>query len=213
MFEKFNEAARRALFFSRYEAGRLGQSRIDTEHLLLGILREADPATTELWRAFSLDPHEVRGRYTSVVDKLTGSAELPLSEEMMRVLRYAVEEAESLDHRYVTPSHLVLAILREPECAAAQLLVSYSVEYELVREVVRVFKEHAAVERHAPLALRESHDELLTRLGEPMRATRQSVVLAIMDALAASGIARARFASIEEFQRELHAALSARWPP
>jgi ATP-dependent Clp protease ATP-binding subunit ClpA len=213
MFEKFNEAARRALFFSRYEAGRLAQSRIDTEHLLLGILREADPATTELWSAFSFDPHEVRGRYPSVVVKVTESAALPLSEEMTRILRYAVEEAELRDDRYVTPSHLVLAILREPQCAAAQLLAPYGVAYELVREVVRVFKEHAAVEQHAPLVLRESHDELLARLGEPMRTTRQSVALAIMDALAASGIGRVRFASMEEFQRELHAAFSARWPP
>ena len=37
MFEKYNEKARRALFFARYEASKLGSRVIETEHVLLGI--------------------------------------------------------------------------------------------------------------------------------------------------------------------------------
>jgi ATP-dependent Clp protease ATP-binding subunit ClpC len=39
MFEKYNEKARRALFFARYEASKLGSRVIESEHILLGILR------------------------------------------------------------------------------------------------------------------------------------------------------------------------------
>jgi ATP-dependent Clp protease ATP-binding subunit ClpA len=40
MFEKYTEKARRVIFFARYEASQFGQPYIETEHLMLGILRE-----------------------------------------------------------------------------------------------------------------------------------------------------------------------------
>src|SRR5271163_3661203 len=40
MFERYTEKARRAIFFARYEASQYGSTTIETEHLLLGILRE-----------------------------------------------------------------------------------------------------------------------------------------------------------------------------
>lgn len=43
MFERYTEKARRVIFFARYEASQYGSPYIDTEHALLGLLRE-DPA-------------------------------------------------------------------------------------------------------------------------------------------------------------------------
>jgi ATP-dependent Clp protease ATP-binding subunit ClpC len=40
MFERYTEKARRIIFFGRYEASRFGSPYIETEHLLLGLLRE-----------------------------------------------------------------------------------------------------------------------------------------------------------------------------
>jgi len=40
MFERYTEAARRVIFFARYEASQYGSAVIDTEHLLLGLVRE-----------------------------------------------------------------------------------------------------------------------------------------------------------------------------
>ena len=40
MFERYTEKARRTIFFARYEASQFGCSHIETEHLLLGVLRE-----------------------------------------------------------------------------------------------------------------------------------------------------------------------------
>ena len=41
MFERYNERARRTIFFARYEASSLGSSYIETEHILLGLVRES----------------------------------------------------------------------------------------------------------------------------------------------------------------------------
>ncbi len=40
MFERYTEKARRTIFFARYEASLFGSPYIETEHLLLGLLRE-----------------------------------------------------------------------------------------------------------------------------------------------------------------------------
>jgi ATP-dependent Clp protease ATP-binding subunit ClpA len=40
MLERFTERARRVIFFARYEASRFGSPYIESEHLLLGIVRE-----------------------------------------------------------------------------------------------------------------------------------------------------------------------------
>jgi ATP-dependent Clp protease ATP-binding subunit ClpC len=47
MFERYTEKARRVIFFARYEASMFGSSYIETEHVLLGLLRE-DPALTSV---------------------------------------------------------------------------------------------------------------------------------------------------------------------
>ncbi len=49
MFERYTEKARRVISFARYEASQSGSPYIETEHLLLGLLRE-DKALLTLGR-------------------------------------------------------------------------------------------------------------------------------------------------------------------
>ena len=49
MFEKFTEKAKRILFLARYEASQQGSSEIETEHILLGMLKESEETTRELF--------------------------------------------------------------------------------------------------------------------------------------------------------------------
>jgi ATP-dependent Clp protease ATP-binding subunit ClpC len=49
MFERYTERARRVLFFARYEASQLGSISIETEHLLLGLIREGKGLTSRIF--------------------------------------------------------------------------------------------------------------------------------------------------------------------
>ena len=49
MFEKFTEKAKRVLFLARYEASQSGSKVIGTEHILLGLLKEGEEITRELF--------------------------------------------------------------------------------------------------------------------------------------------------------------------
>ena len=91
MFEKFNEKARRALFFARYEASKLGSRVIESEHVLLGILREGEETVTELFRDLRRADHvaEPNRRQASVriAHRLRGSCSRHGDSQSRPVLR------------------------------------------------------------------------------------------------------------------------------
>jgi len=124
MFERYTEKARRVIFFARYEASEFGSPYIETEHLLLGLVRE-DNALTSRFLPSAAPVESIRERVravTPVREKLPTSVDLPLSEESKRVLAYAAEEAEQLGHQHIGTEHLLLGLLREENCLAATLL-------------------------------------------------------------------------------------------
>ncbi|HEX9460505.1 MAG TPA: Clp protease N-terminal domain-containing protein, partial [Thermoanaerobaculia bacterium] len=79
MFEKYNEKARRALFFARYEASKLGSRVIESEHILLGVLREGEEIIKEIFSRFNVKPEQIRREVEGdrpFVDRISSSAEL-----------------------------------------------------------------------------------------------------------------------------------------
>ncbi len=139
MFERYTEKARRVIFFARYEASMFGAAAIEPEHLLLGLIRE-DRA---LLNAFVADGRvkledvrkEVEKR-TEFREKISTSVELPLAQETKRVLAYAHEESDRLQHRHIGTEHLLLGLLREEHCVAAEVLAAMGVTLYAVREGV-----------------------------------------------------------------------------
>jgi hypothetical protein len=122
MFERYTEKARRAIFFSRYEASQFGSGYIETEHLLLGLIRENK--SLHRWMP-KTTPEAIRKRVearTSKAEPMATSVDLPLSPESKRVLKLALDEADRLAHRHIGTEHLFLGILGMEGCFAAQLL-------------------------------------------------------------------------------------------
>ena len=86
MFDRFSEKARRAIFFARYEAGRMGNSYIEGEHLLLGLLRE-DRVLISLLRIPSGE--DLRAKIEGKLrceESIAMSVDMPLSHECNRAL-------------------------------------------------------------------------------------------------------------------------------
>src|SRR5215510_1678613 len=141
MFERYTEKARRVIFFGRYEASQFGSPYIETEHLLLGILREDKILVNRLKLASAEGGIEgIRQqieRHSVVREKIPTSLDLPLSNEGKRILAYAAEEAERLAHKHIGVGHLLLGMLREEKCFAAELLRQRGVQLSSVREVVK----------------------------------------------------------------------------
>jgi len=145
MFERFNEHVRRSLFFARYEASRSSSRSIGSEHLLLGMLREADPVMTDLIERLDVDVRTLRDELLGdrvSVERVSTSPDLPLAEETKKALAFAVHEAESMGHGAVGTEHLMLGLLRAEGCSAAQYLTAHGFDlFQLREEVVRHGRE------------------------------------------------------------------------
>src|SRR3989449_4366523 len=136
MFERYTEKARRVIFFARYEASQFGSPYIETEHLLLGLLREDKQLTNRFLRSHaSIESirKQIEGR-TMIRDKVSTSVDLPLSQECKRVLNYAAEEAERLSHKHIGTEHLLLGLLREEKSFAAEILHERGLRLSTLRE-------------------------------------------------------------------------------
>lgn len=136
MFERYTEKARRVIFFARYEASQFGQPFIETEHILLGLLREDKGLTNRFLHTYGGVEEAIRmeiAKHTVIREKTSTSIDLPLSNESKRVLAYAAEEAEHLGHKHVGTEHLLLGLLREEDCLAVQILKERGITLEAAR--------------------------------------------------------------------------------
>jgi uncharacterized damage-inducible protein DinB len=163
MFERYTEKARRVIFFARYEASQFGSPYIETEHLLLGLLREDKALTSRFLRSGApLDSilKQIQDQ-TPVREKTSTSVDLPLSPESTRVLAYAAEEAELLAHKHIGTEHLLLGLLREEKCFAAAMLHERGLQLPAIREeLVRVAHENVQ-RREVSLELKTYAQQLM----------------------------------------------------
>ena len=122
MFERYTEQARRVIFFARYEASNYGSPCIETEHILLGLLREDKEIFRLLPRVDAESIRKLVEAKSQGRKSISTAVDLPLSDESKRVLKYAAEEADRLNHKHIGTEHLLPGLLRETSCFAANLL-------------------------------------------------------------------------------------------
>ncbi len=164
MFERYTERARRVIFFARYEASQLGSGAIETEHLLLGLIREGKGLTSRLFAKGHLSMDQIRkdveGR-SPYREKVSTSLDIPLSGESKRVLGHAAEEAERLLHNYIGTEHILLGLMREERSTAATILAEKGMRLAGAREdIVALLSEKATAgkSKETPLLSEFSRD-------------------------------------------------------
>jgi len=135
MFERYTERARRVIFFARYEASQYGSPYIETEHLLLGLLRE----DRVLVKRFLGEVNAEEGirteieRHITLKERISTSVEVPLTIESTRVLKMAAEEADRLGHRHVGTEHILLGLLGVEASLAGKILQAKGVKVATLR--------------------------------------------------------------------------------
>jgi Clp amino terminal domain, pathogenicity island component len=134
MFERYTEKARRVIFFARYEASEFGTPVIDTEHLLLGLVRE-ETLVCSRWVPRA-NPEAIRGAvesWTQRRTKIATNIDMPLSQACKSLLHHAKDEADRLNSKHIGTEHLLLGLLQE-ECKASHLLRERGADVDKLRE-------------------------------------------------------------------------------
>jgi len=166
VFERYTEKARRVIFFARYEASQYGSPYIETEHLLLGLMREDKQLANRFLRqqgSIESIRKEIEARIT-IRERISTSVEVPLSAECKRILNMASEEAERLGHKHVGTEHLLLGILREEKCFGAEILMERGLRLSTLREeLARTSTEKTAAARPKETSLLAEFSRDLTQ--------------------------------------------------
>jgi len=140
MFERYAEASRRTLFFSRYEASESGSLEIEPAHILLGLLRDKSGLTRSIFARAGLShesaSEEIRAR-AGMREKIPTSIEIAFSPAVKRILNRAMREADDLHHTAIGTEHLLLATLHENDPVTAPLFERHGFTLDATRETIR----------------------------------------------------------------------------
>jgi len=139
MFERFTDRARKVMALANQEAQRFNHEYIGTEHILLGLVKEASGVGANVLKNLDVDIKKLRLEIEKLVKSgpdMVTMGKLPQTPRAKKVIEYAIEEARALNHNYVGTEHILLGLLRETEGIAAQVLMNIGLKLEDVRQEV-----------------------------------------------------------------------------
>ena len=140
MKENFSKRVQLIIKQSKEEAIRLGHSYVGSEHLLLGLLKENSGVGKKVLEVYDIDPDEMVTMIEDMIKTSGGTmtlGHLPLTRRAERILRNAFSEASTRGETVADDEHLLLAMLRESEGIAFEILKSFSLDYDTISDLVK----------------------------------------------------------------------------
>lgn len=149
MDNQFTQRVSEILLFSKEESDRLGNNYVGTEHLLLGIIREGDNKAVSILQSLYVDlkklklilEDELRGQVASPVRENFFGSDKDLDKKASKVMKLSILEAKLLKSPEVDTEHVLLAIMKDNENKAAEILESQEVTYRKVMDRLVPHKE------------------------------------------------------------------------
>ena len=136
----FTDRVKKVMQLAREESVRLGSDYVGTEHLLLGLIREGDGVAINVIRSLNVDleelAKEVERSVTTSGGMMTIGQMIPFTPRAKKVLEVAAQEARAMGHRYIGTEHLLLALVKDDDSVAANVLTALNIEYDRVKEEV-----------------------------------------------------------------------------
>ena len=136
MFNKFTERAQKVLVYAQEEAQQLKHGYVGTEHILLGILKEQDGVCKKSLNDMKISSEGVKKlvlEYEGEGDVEMRRNEIPLTPRTKRLIELSLLEARNLNHNYISPEHILLALIREEEGVAYTILANLGADFNKLR--------------------------------------------------------------------------------
>lgn len=136
---RFNERTEKVLFYAKEEAQMFQHGYIGTEHILLGILKEENGISKKILNNLGITIDAVRNliaEYEGKGDIDLYRNEVPLTPRTKRLLEISALEATNLNHNYISPEHILLALIREGEGVAFTILGNLNADFDRLRKEI-----------------------------------------------------------------------------
>ena len=133
MNNMFTDGVKRVMQLAREESARLGHNYIGTEHLLLGIIKDGKGKAVTVLTNLGLNLETVKQSIEDYVATSGGTmtiGEVPFTPRAKQILEVAANEAKEMKTQFVDIEHLLLALLKDKEGVAAQILAAFGVDYK-----------------------------------------------------------------------------------
>jgi len=131
--------------YAREEAIRLNHDYIGSEHLLLGLIREGEGVAIEILKNLGCDLDEIKKAIEDMVKSTADTmtiGNLPLTKRAEKILKMTYIEAKNFKSNIIGTEHLLLSLCKEKDGVAAQVLLSFDVDYDSVRkELESIFQD------------------------------------------------------------------------
>lgn len=137
-FTGFTEKANRALNKAVQAAESMGHTYIGSEHLLLGLLSDKTTVAGAVLAARHIQYDNIENYIKQAVGVGVPTELVPddFTPRSKRIIETAVQLARGMGQALVGTEHVLLAIVREPDCMAAQMLAQSGVSLqEIVNDV------------------------------------------------------------------------------
>ncbi|UYG16644.1 ATP-dependent Clp protease ATP-binding subunit [Brachybacterium huguangmaarense] len=138
MFERFTDRARRVVVLAQDEARLLNHNYIGTEHILLGLIHEAEGVGAKALEALGVTLEAAREQVRDIIGEgnQAPTGHIPFTPRAKKVLELSLREALQLGHNYIGTEHILLGLLREGEGTAVKVLTRLKAEPSAVRQEV-----------------------------------------------------------------------------
>ncbi len=139
MFDKFTNRAKQVIKLAKKEAQRLNHNYLGTEHILLGLMKLGQGIAVNVLRNLGLEYETLRTEIERLVGfgpEIQVYGDPALTGKVKKAFEFANEEASSLNHNYVGTEHLLLALLRQTDGVAAQVLENLNTNLKEIRKEI-----------------------------------------------------------------------------
>ncbi|MBL0332436.1 MAG: ATP-dependent Clp protease ATP-binding subunit [Chlorobiota bacterium] len=171
MANNFSNRVNDVIRLSREEALRLGHDYIGTEHLLLGIIREGEGIAVKILRNLGGDLFRIKKAIEETVRSTGGTptiGNIPLTKQAERVLKITGLEATMYKSDIIGTEHLLLALLRDDDNIASQILAQFTITYDSVKQELsqihsgKSTSQSTSTSTGQPKSSRERHERVKT---------------------------------------------------
>ncbi len=136
MKNNFSSRVQLVVKLSQEEAIRLGHDYIGTEHLLLGLIREGEGVAVKVLKNLGVELEKLKRTIEDMVKPTTENTVIgnpPLTKRAEKILKSTYLEAKNYKSDVIGTEHLLLSLVKEKDCLAAQVLSMFNIDYEIIK--------------------------------------------------------------------------------
>ena len=173
-YGRFTERAQAVILGAQKESQNFKHGYIGTEHILLGVMNEGGYAK-ELLSKYNIEANNVREMIEECLgigEVVMPKGELLLTPRTKRLFDESFIEAKKLNHNYVSPEHLLLALIKEEEGVAYTILSRLNLDFKEIKSELLMFlsgkEDEQLRDEVASREVRESNTPMLNKYSRDM---------------------------------------------